>query len=106
MICPVEIARDVSALQAARVGDHGKHGFLLEGRGGAGDESTGSDFAGHGEEDYMVAGGPRSSASATDGCGAGMSATKSLAMTGCSTGGAAGSRAASHALLPSTFALP
>jgi len=29
MICPVEIASDLSALRAARVGDHGKHGFLL-----------------------------------------------------------------------------
>ena len=57
MICPVEIARDVSALRAARVGDHAKHGVLLEGRDGAGDEGTGSDFAGHGEEDHLVAGG-------------------------------------------------
>ena len=32
MICPVEIARDLSALRAARVGDHAKHGVLLEGR--------------------------------------------------------------------------
>ena len=30
MICPVEIARDLSALQAAGVGDHGQHGLLLE----------------------------------------------------------------------------
>ena len=30
---------------------------LLEGRDGAGDESTGSDFAGDGEEDHVVAGG-------------------------------------------------
>ena len=28
----VEIASDVSALQAARVGDHGRHGVLHEGR--------------------------------------------------------------------------
>src|ERR1700727_585670 len=35
MICPVEIANDVSALQAARVGDHGRHGVLHAGRSGA-----------------------------------------------------------------------
>ena len=40
MICPVEIAREMSALRAVRVGDHGKHGVLLEGRDGAGDENT------------------------------------------------------------------
>src|SRR6266851_1715732 len=53
MICPVEIARDLSAFQAVRVGDHAKHGFLLEGRDGAGDESTGSDLTGDGETDYQ-----------------------------------------------------
>jgi hypothetical protein len=37
MICPVEIAGDLSAFLAARVGDHAKHGVLLEGRDGAGD---------------------------------------------------------------------
>src|SRR5580700_5618215 len=57
MICPVELAHDMSALRAARVGDHAKHGILLEGRDGAGDESTGSDVAGNGEEDYVVSGG-------------------------------------------------
>jgi hypothetical protein len=56
MICPVEIARDLSAFPAARVGDHAKHGFLLEGRDGAGNENTGSNFAGAGEEDHLVAG--------------------------------------------------
>src|SRR5450755_894836 len=55
MICPVEIAGDLSALRAARVGDHAKHGFLLEGRDGAGDESAGSNLTGHGEEDNLVA---------------------------------------------------
>ena len=30
MICPLEIASDLSALRAARVADHGKHGWLLE----------------------------------------------------------------------------
>src|SRR5882724_2936391 len=57
MICPVEIARDLSAFRAVRVRDHAKHGFLLEGRDGAGDESTGSDLTGDGETDYLVAGG-------------------------------------------------
>ena len=57
MICPVEIAREMYALRAVRVGDHGKHGVLLEGRDGAGNESTGSDFAGAGEEDHVVASG-------------------------------------------------
>ena len=56
MICPVEIARDMSAFQAVRVRDHAKHGFLHEGRDGAGHESTGSDFAGDGETDHVVAG--------------------------------------------------
>src|SRR5438132_2639211 len=46
MICPVEIARDLSAFLAVRVGEHGRHVLLPEGRDGAGDESTGSDFAG------------------------------------------------------------
>jgi hypothetical protein len=46
----------MSALRAARIGDHAKHGILLEGRDGAGDESTGSDVAGNGEEDYVVSG--------------------------------------------------
>jgi len=57
MICPVEIARDMSALRAARVGDHGKHGLLLEGRDGAGNESARSHLTGHGEEDNLAAGG-------------------------------------------------
>ena len=30
----------MSALRAVRVGNHGKHGVLLEGRDGAGDENT------------------------------------------------------------------
>src|ERR1700687_2110645 len=60
MICPVEIASDMSAFRAARVGDHAKHGFLHEGRSGAGDESTGRDVAGNGKEDYVVAGGGNS----------------------------------------------
>ena len=51
MICPVEIAGDLSAFRAVRVGDHAKHGFLLEGRDGAGDESTGSDLTGDSKTD-------------------------------------------------------
>jgi hypothetical protein len=57
MICPVEIASDPSAILAARVGEHAKHVDLHEGHSGAGDESTGRDVAGHGEEDYVEAGG-------------------------------------------------
>ena len=56
MICPDELAHELSALQAARVGDHAKHGKLLEGCDGAGDESTGRDIAGNGEEDNLVSG--------------------------------------------------
>ena len=36
----------MSALQAARVGEHGRHALLHAGRDGADDEGTGSDFAG------------------------------------------------------------
>src|SRR5579864_4177246 len=57
MICPVEIARDMSALRAVGIGDHAEHGSLSEGRDGAGDESTGRNVAGDGEEDHVVAGG-------------------------------------------------
>src|ERR1700761_6579516 len=57
MICPVEIAGDMSALRAVRMGDHAEHGSLSEGRDGADDESTGRDVAGDGEEDHVVAGG-------------------------------------------------
>ena len=42
----------MSAFPTVRVGDHAKHGLLLEGRHGAGDEDTGSDFAGDGKEDH------------------------------------------------------
>jgi hypothetical protein len=54
MICPFEIASELSAFEAARVGDHGRHGVLHAGRSGASDEG-GSDFAGDGEEDHVVA---------------------------------------------------
>src|SRR5207302_5063610 len=57
MICPVDIASDMSALRAVRVVDHAKHGLLPEGRDGAGDESTGRDIASNGEKDHLVAGG-------------------------------------------------
>ena len=81
MICPVEIARDVSALRAARVGDHAEHGGLLEGRDGAGDESAGSDLTGHGEEDYLMAGGRDSGHQRAAGEALARAAGKSLAMT-------------------------
>ena len=54
MICPVEIAHEMSALRAAKIGDHAEHGDLSEGRDGAGDESTGRNVAGDGEEDHLV----------------------------------------------------
>src|SRR4030042_6417710 len=60
MKCPVELARDLSAEGVDRVNpsggrrdDEGIPGRRL----GAGDEGTGSDSAGDGEEDYLVAGG-------------------------------------------------
>src|SRR5215471_15831193 len=56
MICPVEIAHEMSALRAARMREHVQHGLLPEGRDGAGDESTGCDVAGDGQEDHLVAG--------------------------------------------------
>jgi hypothetical protein len=40
----------MSAFRAAKVGEHGRHVLLPEGRDGAGDDSAGSDFAGHGEK--------------------------------------------------------
>ena len=50
MICPVEIASDMSALQAVRVGDHG--GIIVSYTQAAverSNEGTGSDITGHGE---------------------------------------------------------
>ena len=38
--------------RTVRVGDDGRHGFLFEGRDGAGDESIGCNFASRGEEDH------------------------------------------------------
>jgi len=55
MICPVEIAQEMSALRAVRMREHAKHGLLPEGRDGAGDERTGRNVAGDGQEDYLVA---------------------------------------------------
>src|SRR6266849_10871878 len=89
MICPVEIARDLCAFRAARVGEHAKHVLLPEGRSGAGDESTGSDFAPPWRKGSRGGKPPRSSALAIDRCGAGASAMRSLATTVCSTGGRA-----------------
>ena len=57
MICPVELASDLSAFQAVRVGDHGRHDFLLEGRHGADYENIGSDITGDGQADHLVASG-------------------------------------------------
>lgn len=56
MICPVDLASEMSALQAARVADHGGHGLLLEGRGGAGDESTRCYVASDSAQDHLVSG--------------------------------------------------
>jgi len=36
------------------MGDHAEHGSVSEGRGGAGDESTGSDSPSDGEEDHVA----------------------------------------------------
>src|ERR1700688_1789633 len=57
MICPVRLAREMSALRAVKVGDHAQHDLLHEGRDGAGNESRGSHFAGASQADYVVAGG-------------------------------------------------
>jgi hypothetical protein len=52
MICPVELAHEMSAWRAVRVGDHAKHGILLEGRDGAGMQVQEA----MAKEDHMVAG--------------------------------------------------
>ena len=44
MMCPAGIVSEVSALQAVKVGDRAQYDVLHEGRDGAGDESTGSDY--------------------------------------------------------------
>src|ERR1700733_15606502 len=56
MICPVEIASDMSAFRAV-VGDHAKHELLHTSCHGAGDESTESDVAGDREADQLLASG-------------------------------------------------
>src|SRR5579864_6622500 len=94
MICPVEIARDMSALRAVGIGDHAEHGSLSEGRDGAGDESTGRNVAGDGEEDHVVAGGGDSGHQRPAHAGGGGSATWKRATTGCWTGGGASLRVA------------
>jgi hypothetical protein len=52
MICPVEIASEMSPFRAVKVGEHLRYGLLHTSRDGAGDEGTGSDVAG----DVQVAG--------------------------------------------------
>lgn len=47
----------MSALRAVAVGDHAQHDLLHEGRDGAGDESTGSDFASPSQANHVVASG-------------------------------------------------
>jgi len=44
------------ALRAVKVGEHGQYVLLPEDRDGAGNESTGSHFAGDGEKDHVMAG--------------------------------------------------
>jgi hypothetical protein len=56
MICPVELASEMSAFEAAKVRDHAGHGLLHGSRHGAGDESTGSDIAGDGREAAEIPG--------------------------------------------------
>src|SRR5207245_1128952 len=56
MICAAVIARDLSAFLAVRVRVHGRHVLLPEGREGAGDERTVSDFAASAAEVPAVAG--------------------------------------------------
>src|SRR6266516_4654909 len=90
MICPVEIASDLSAWRAVRVADYGGHGELLEGRDGTGHESTGSNFASRGQEDHVVAGGGDHRHQRR--CCVGGSATKSSFFADCSTGGGASRR--------------
>ena len=46
MTCPVEIVHEMSALARGESRGRWKDGLTLEGRGGAGNEGTGSDFAG------------------------------------------------------------
>ena len=86
MMCPVEIARDLSAFQAVRVGEDGRHVLLPEGGDGAGDESAGSDFAGHGEEDHVVASSADHRHQRPAHAALARRLTKSSAMTGCLIG--------------------
>jgi hypothetical protein len=79
MICPVRFASDMSALRAVLVGGRGQHDLTHEGRDAAGDESTGSDFASHNQEDPMVAGGGDAAPSG--------SATRSLVVSTAPMGG-------------------
>src|SRR5215469_17750823 len=59
MICPVELASEMSAFwrgPEVELPAGGRHGFLLGVRHGAGDEDTGSDFASDGEKDHLEPG--------------------------------------------------
>jgi len=61
MICPVQIARDLSALRAAGVGDHaGMESYSKA----ATERAMKVQFAGAGEEDHVVAGGKAAAAGA------------------------------------------
>jgi hypothetical protein len=59
MKCPVQLARDLSAEGGKEI-EHSvlrrQNAAILRRRLGAGDESSGSDFASHGEEPYLVGG--------------------------------------------------
>jgi hypothetical protein len=57
MICPDELAHEMSHSERPGWIHAREHGEVSKGRGGAGDEGAGSDFAGDGEEDHVVAGG-------------------------------------------------
>src|SRR6202162_5630678 len=94
MICPVEIAHDMSALRAVRIGDHAEHEDLAEGRDGAGNESTGRDVAGDGEEDHVVAGGGDSGHQRPAHAAGAGAARGERATTDCGTGGGASPRVA------------
>ena len=55
MICPVQLASEMPSSQSGTA-EHAELGKLFEDSDGAGDEGERSDFAGDGEEDYLVSG--------------------------------------------------
>src|SRR5258707_11951912 len=58
MICPVELANEMSARSADRgKGKKIRYGPLPQVRDGAGNDDTGSGVAGHGQEDHVVGSG-------------------------------------------------